>query len=51
MQACFWGEFTTEDAQAEGMIALITENTLKVTAGVRAREMIRSTIPVKGLRP
>ena len=21
VQACFWGEFTTEDAQAEGMIA------------------------------
>lgn len=38
-------------AKAEGMIALITENTLKVTAGIRAREMIRSTVPTKGLRP
>ena len=38
-------------AKAEGMIALIAENTIKVTAGIRAREMIRSTIPTKGLRP
>lgn len=38
-------------AKTEGMVALISENTLKVTAGIRARDLIRSTINPKGLRP